>query len=62
MDCTLWQRNREKIGPDAAVVWRIGMLNMKESRKKRVATVIVVIILLIAMVGVPVISAMISVL
>lgn len=38
------------------------MLNMKESRKKRVATVIVVIILLIAMVGVPVISAMISVL
>lgn len=38
------------------------MLNLKETRKKRVATLIVVIMLLIAMVGVPIISAIISVL
>ncbi len=38
------------------------MLNLKESRKKRVVTLIVVIMLLIAMIGIPVISAVISVL
>ncbi len=38
------------------------MLNMKGTRRRRVITLIVVILLVIAMVGVPVISAVISVL
>lgn len=38
------------------------MLNVKGTRKRRILTLIVVILLVIAMVGVPVISAVISVL
>lgn len=38
------------------------MINLKGTRKRRVATLIVVIVLLVAMVGVPMISAIVSVL
>ncbi len=38
------------------------MLNLKGSKKRRAATLIVVIILLAAMVGLPVVSAIVSVL
>lgn len=37
------------------------MLNLRETKKKRVITLVVVILVLIAMVGVPIISAIISV-